>query len=238
MMTVAVSLISVNVGQPRTMEGPNSDDPRQRVWHSGIFKLPVQGPVRVGKLNLAGDGQGDTRVHGGVDKAVLAYSADHYPHWNHELAKVFDARVDLLSEAPMGPGAFGENLTFTGINEETVCLGDLWQIGDVLLQVSQPRQPCWKLARRWKWPQLPKRVVQTGRSGWYLRVHREGTVVAGLPCQLVDRPHPCWSIARVNRALFERSFPSADACELAGIPELSESWKKDLIATIKLPGRR
>jgi MOSC domain-containing protein YiiM len=169
------------------MEG--APDPMDRPWRSGIFKARAQGPVWLGRIHLAGDGQADRRAHGGPEKAVLAYAAQHYPLWREELG---------IPE--MAYGAFGENFTIDGLDEETVCLGDIYQIGAARVQVSQPRYPCWKLARRWRRNDLVARVLRTGRSGWYFRVLDEGMVEAGLAVQRLERPNPEQTILRVGEA--------------------------------------
>jgi len=185
-------------------------------WTTGFFKEQIVGPVWVGKLNIAGDAQADLKNHGGVDKAVLAYAATHYPLWEEELGQ------------PLPYGGFGENLTIFGLDENEVCIGDTWKAGDAVFQVSQPRQPCWKMARRWRRSDLPKRVVHTGRSGWYMRILEEGLLTAGDDCELVSRPHPEWSVARANRLFYARSSELAEVAELADLPELSEAWRNEL----------
>jgi MOSC domain-containing protein YiiM len=217
---MSAQIISIQVGLPKSYGIEGAVDPMDRVWTSGVVKEPVARPVRVGKTNIEGDGQADLKNHGGTDKAVLAYSADHYPQWNSELG---------LPDLPYG--AFGENLTVRGLAEPDVCIGDLWTVGDVVLQVSQPRQPCWKLGRRWRLAELPKRVVQTGRSGWYHRVLQEGMIQPGMAMRLVSRPHPQWSVARASEVLYAKSVEPAVLAELAALPELAEGWKSDL------PGR-
>ena len=193
-------------------------DPHARRWFTGFFKVPVDGPVEFRENGLAGDGQADLRFHGGPDKAVLAYSADHYPLWRGE-----------LNRPEMTGGGFGENLTIAGLSENSVCIGDRWRSGTVLFQVSQPRQPCWKLGRRWNLPDLPKRVIQTNRSGWYLRVLESGVLTAPTPLHLADRPHPQWTIARANRVLYDRRVDPAERLALATIPELSAAWRTELL---------
>jgi MOSC domain-containing protein YiiM len=209
------TVVSIQVGTPQEIEG---DDPRQGPWLSGIGKRPVRGAVRVGRLNLEGDGQADTIHHGGCDKAVLAYSADHYPLWRSE--------EPLLADCPFG--GFGENLTVAGLSERTVCIGDRWRADDVVFEVSQPRQPCWKLGRRWRMPELPKRVVQTGRSGWYLRVVEQGTIQAGMPFVLEDRPHGQWTVERVALVFYDRHPDTSDLSLLAALEELSDAWREEL----------
>ena len=163
-----------------------------RSWTTGFFKLPVQGPIFVGATNLAGDGQADLKNHGGIDKAVLAYSADHYRSWREELG---------LSSFPYG--AFGENLTLAALTEDSVCIGDRFAIGPVKFEVSQPRQPCWKLARRWRLNELVGRVIATGRSGWYLRVLEEGYIEPEMRVTMLRAPQP----GLVNRS--SESNPSS-----------------------------
>src|ERR1041385_7165158 len=124
------TLLSIHVGKPANHGLAGSDDPTQHPWFSGIFKQHVSGPVRLGKINLEGDGQADLKNHGGPFRAVLGYSAEHYPIWRQELN---------MPDLPYG--AFGENFTISGLNEETVFLGDIYGIGDIRLQVAQPRQP-------------------------------------------------------------------------------------------------
>jgi MOSC domain-containing protein YiiM len=179
---------------------------------TGFGKSRVSGDVRVGRLNLDGDGQADRRYHGGADMAVLAYSADHYPVWRAELR---------WPELPLG--GFGENLSLGGGTEETVCIGDLWRAGTALLQISSPRKPCVKIARFWGRSDLLQRVQRTGRVGWYLRVVEEGTLQAGTPVILLERLNPAWTIQRAFAAALARKGPEALA--LAGVPALPERWK-------------
>ena len=214
-MSVA-RLLSVQVGLPAQRGIVGASDPMESAWSSAIFKEPVDGPIRLRLTNLAGDGQADLTVHGGPEKAVLAYSGDHYPAWRADLG------VD-----EMGPGAFGENFTVTGLAEGDVCIGDTFAIGGARVQVSQPRAPCWKLARKWRLPDLPKRVAQTGRTGWYFRVLREGLVESSQLLELVERPHPRFTIARVNAAAYGSSEEDGSlAPELAACPLLSLGWRR------------
>lgn len=208
---------SVQVGQPRSLGTPGAADPHDRPWTTGFFKEPVAGPVSVTAAGLAGDGVADPVNHGGPDKAVLAYSADHYPGWAAELG-----RADL----PFG--GFGENLSVAGLTEAGVCVGDVWAVGAVRLEVSQPRQPCWKLARRWRVRDLPARVVESGRSGWYLRVRAGGTLAAGDSMTLVARPNPDWTVARANRVMHFHKYDPDESAALAAVPGLSASWRESL----------
>jgi MOSC domain-containing protein YiiM len=212
------TLISIQVGQPKGHgnEGA-SDDPMLRPWATGFFKEPVSGPVKLGRTNLDRDGQADLVNHGGPDKAVCVYSADHYDAWRREL------------EMPSLPfGAFGENFTVGGLTEPDVCVGDVWRLGDATLQVSQPRQPCWKLARRWRIKNLTAKVVENGKTGWYFRVLIEGLVSPGLPLTLIERPNPSWTVAEANRVMHHDKADLASAAALAAVPELSASWRSTL----------
>lgn len=178
-------LVSIQVGMPSVITDTGFSG-KQSTWHTGIFKLPVSGPVWLDRINLAGDGQADWTVHGGPDKAVMAYSADHYPFWREQFPN-------------LEYGAFGENFTVTGLSEENVYINDIYEVGEARIQVSQPRQPCWKLARKLHSKTLPAIVIQTGFSGWYFRVLQEGHVEAGQSFTLLERPLPDWPITRVYR---------------------------------------
>ncbi len=211
-------LASIQVSLPRSFGQEGAADPMDRPWTTGFFKEAVVGPVQLRLTNLDGDGQADRVHHGGRDKAVLAYSAEHYPIWRQ-----------LMNQPSLPFGAFGENFTVTGLTEADVCIGDTWRVGDeVVVQVSQPRQPCWKLARRWRIKTLAFEVQQTGRTGWYFRVLTEGTVAAGMRLTLADRPYPDWTVDRANRLMHLDKKNTSAALELAAIPLLSENWQATL----------
>jgi MOSC domain-containing protein YiiM len=201
-------LMSIQVGLPRT----HADG-----WRTAFFKDVVAGGVWLGPTNLAGDGQGNRKVHGGRDKAVLAYAAAHYPLWRAELE-----RPDL----PFG--AFAENFTISGLDEGNVCIGDVYAIGEARLQVSQPRQPCSNISRRWRIDGLTQCVEQTGRSGWYLRVLAEAFVEARMTVELLERPRPAWPVERATHAMQRRKSNPAEAAALAALPELSVDWRRTL----------
>ncbi|HEX6042072.1 MOSC domain-containing protein [Longimicrobium sp.] len=206
-------IVSVNVGMPREHGTEGAAEPMERPWITGFFKDPIVGPVHVGATNLDGDGQADLRVHGGPDKAVLLYAASHYPDWRTELGFA------------MPFGAFGENLTVEGMAEGDVCIGDVFDVGTARLEVSQPRGPCWKIARRWKIRDLSARVQRTGRTGWYARVLREGTVQAGDTLTLVDRPNLGWTVTLASELLRPGNGREAEAAALAAVPALADAWR-------------
>jgi len=160
--SVSASLVSVNVGLPREVEW------RGQKVRTGIWKAPVSGPVRVGTLNLDGDGQADPKVHGGGAKAVYAYPSEHYELWRAE-----------LDMPDLAWGGFGENLTTAGLAEAVVRIGDRLRIGTAEFQVTKPRLPCYKLAIRIPRPDIERRFLLTGRTGFYLSVVLEGHVAAG-----------------------------------------------------------
>jgi MOSC domain-containing protein YiiM len=210
-------LCSIQLGTPTSYGFEDAADPHDQPWTTGFFKTPVEGRVFANLTNLAGDGQADLTHHGGIDKAVLAYSADHYPKWRDELR---------LPDMPYG--AFGENLTIAGLTERSVCIGDVFRIGEAVFEVSQPRQPCWKLARRWRMHELTPAVVRNGRSGWYFRVLERGWIEAGEPVALQARPNAGWTIARAHEILHHRKTDVPLALELASLPQLSNSWVQEL----------
>ena len=215
--SASATLKSIQVGKPKSYGHQNASDPHDLPWTTGFFKSPANGPVFARFMNLDGDRQADLTHHGGVDKAVLAYSADHYPKWHEELA---------MPEIPHG--AFGENLTIGGLSEESVCIGDRYRIGDATFEVSQPRQPCWKLARRWRMHKLTGIVIANGRTGWYFRVLEEGLIEAGMSVSLIERPNPEWTAGRANQILHHRRNDLALTLELAAVSHLSNAWVREL----------
>ena len=178
--TFSVAIRSIQCGKVAPFRG--EDEP------SAIGKVPVAGAVRIGRLGLDGDEQADLAVHGGPDKAIHHYPHDHYAWWRESLGD-----HPLLS----GYGAFGENIATEGLTEDQVCVGDRWRLGTALVEVSQGRQPCWKLDHRFGGAAVNARVVKSRRSGWYYRVLEEGEVAAGDSMVLVERPYPDWSVKRV-----------------------------------------
>ena len=184
---------------------------------SAIDKQPLPGPVAVAAEGLAGDQQGDRRVHGGPDKAVHVFPWAHLALWRDELP----AATPRLQSA----GAFGENLSIDGPTEAEVCLADRWHIGTALFEVSQGRQPCWKLNDRFGVEDMARRVQTSGRTGWYLRVLQPGVVTAGDAIVLEARPYPQWTLARLMRAIDGGECDPVRLREMLALP-LPASWQR------------
>ncbi|MDA8563467.1 MOSC domain-containing protein [Mariniblastus sp.] len=212
---------SIQIGMPRQLGTPGSEDPNRKPWFSGFMKNQVPGPVEVTLTGIKGDGQADLKNHGGPDKAILCYSADHFPFWSNALS-----RDDVTG------GMFGENLTISHLSEDIVCIGDTFAIGGVVVQITQPRQPCWKLGRRWNEPLLPKMVVKNGFSGWYLRVLTPGIIEAGQGFERIEQPNPDWTVRRSHETMYRKDSPIAERKELASLPELSDAWQRELTAKL------
>jgi MOSC domain-containing protein YiiM len=203
-----MNLLSINVGLPREIEW------KGKIVRTSIFKSPVQGRVRVARLNLEGDQQSDLSVHGGIDKAVYAYPSEHYPFWHQEFHG-----VDL----PWG--AFGENFTTAGLLEETVHIGDRFRGGSAEFVVTQPRMPCFKLGIRFNRPDIVKRFLQSGRTGFYFAVLKEGEVTAGDSIELIERDEHGVKVADIVN-LYGRDARNQDLLHLASeLPSLPKSWR-------------
>jgi MOSC domain-containing protein YiiM len=197
---VCAVLTSVQAGRIAPL-GPNAVP-------SAFVKHAVTGSVHVGTLGVDVDTQADLRVHGGPEKAVYAYAAAHYPLWAAEFPELAPRFVS---------GGFGENLTINGISEVDLCVGDVHAIGNVRLQVCQPRQPCFKLALNFANSRLPKAMVRNGRSGWYYRVLAAGTLQAGDTVSLAERPLPDFPF----QALLDFLYSDIDAAALARVAHTS-----------------
>jgi MOSC domain-containing protein YiiM len=180
---------------------------------SGIDKQPVGGSQKVTRLGLAGDHQGDRRHHGGPEKALHHYPRDHYAAWLED---------GVVADAP----GFGENISTLGMTEADICIGDIYRLGSSLLQVSQGRQPCWRLNARFGRDDMAFLVQKSGRTGWYYRVLEEGTVSPGDPLVLEQRPQPQWPLARIIELLYTKTLDMEALGTLAELPELAASWRE------------
>lgn len=208
-----MKVLSINVSLPRSVSIHG------KVVETGIFKLPVAGPVKVGNLNLEGDGQADLTVHGGPDKAVYLYPWENVLYWRQALH-----REDL------GPGSFGENLTVEGLRESNVAIGDEFAIGTARFVVTQPRLPCHKLALAMETPSIPKPFLESGRTGLYLRVLQEGSIEAGDEIY----PLPSREAVKVTIAEFVELYRQKRATRdqiqrILSLGALPEDWKDWLL---------
>lgn len=183
---------------------------------SAIAKTPAHNAIFLGKEGLATDRQGDRKHHGGPDKAIHHYSIDHYQKWLEEIGE-----RDVMTR----PGAFGENFSSTGLDETQVAIGDVFSVGGAIVQVSQGRQPCWKLNLRFDVPNMAQRVQQCGRTGWYYRVLQQGLVEAGDELVPLDRSSPEWTIDRVRRLFYLDPLNFDGLAALAALPHLAEEWR-------------
>lgn len=196
-------LEAVLVGSPAPLGAGGSDRPL-----SAIGKHPIE-RAWAGRNGFVGDVQADSRVHGGPEKALHHYPREHFAAWRAEIGP-----RDVLDHA----GAFGENLSTTGLGEADVCIGDRVRCGGALLELAQARQPCWKLGLRFDCPDMAERVQASGRTGWYWRVLEEGWIAPGDAFDLLERPAPEWTVARLVEALYSRPLDLdliAAAAELA-----------------------
>jgi MOSC domain-containing protein YiiM len=197
-------VLSVNAGAPRELEWLG-----RRVT-TAIWKHPVEGRVAVRGINVSGDGQADRAVHGGHDKALYGYAREDAEWWEGEVGR------------PIDPGGFGENLTLAGVDVNGAVIGEVWGIGTTLLEVSQPRIPCFKLGLRFDDVTFPRRFARGGRPGAYLRITREGYLGAGDPVLVVHRPDHGLTVRDVA-VIYHREHDRI--AELVEIPELAESWR-------------
>jgi len=200
-------IVSLNVGKPRSMLYEGNE------VYTGIDKKPIAGRVMLRSTNLDGDEQADCVNHGGVDKAVCVYSAVRYTYWEQELHR------------PFAWAAFGENVTVAGFVEEDVCVGDRFQLGEAVVEISQPRGPCYKVAKKHSVPDLPLRMQMNGYTGYYFRVIREGFVQAGDVVSRIEA-HPCSvTIMEVNRVAYQKEGGVAGLRRVLACDKLSLAWK-------------
>ncbi|CAM4213177.1 MOSC domain-containing protein YiiM [Paenibacillus endophyticus] len=203
------AILSLNVGQPIVVEHKNKD------VRTAIYKHPVLHHAFLSKLNFEGDGQADLEHHGGTDKAVCVYPIEHYAYWESELG------------AQLSPGAFGENLTTKGMLESQLCIGDIFRLGDAIVQVSQPRQPCFKLSIKFNMPTLPLLVQTTGFTGYYFRVLQEGFVPNQAELTLIERhPDASLTVSFANRIMHMDKQNNEGIDQLLANSALSASWRK------------
>ncbi|MEW4235693.1 MOSC domain-containing protein [Bacillus thuringiensis] len=201
-------LLSLNIGLPKEVTYGG------KVIHTGINKKQVKEPVYLSFVKFNGDGQADLVHHGGVDKAVCVYTGDHYPYWGKELNQ------DLVY------GAFGENITVSGMSEEDVCIGDTFELGQAIVQVTQPRQPCFKLAKKYNIPKLPLYFQETGYTGFYFRVLKEGWVSSVDILKRLQSDPKGVSVAFANRIMHKEKQNIEGVKRILEVNALSNSWRK------------
>lgn len=206
-----IRIDAVLVGTPRAF-GPKD------VPSTIAARYPASVPLAVGPEGFASDAVGDRKNHGGLEKAVHHYPRDHYAAWIADLAPA----PSFLAEV----GAFGENISTAGLTEDSVCIGDVFRAGTAVLQVSQARQPCWKLNVRFGRKDMATRVQDSGRTGWYYRVLEPGEIGPGDRLVLEDRPQASWTLARILRVLYVDTLNTDALSALAAMPELNEGWRR------------
>jgi len=216
-MNKIAKIISVQIGSVKTTGDENSNDFLKKQYTTASIKDPVNKKVKVTKLSIVGDSVADTIHHGGVDKAVFANSINNYSAWKEFLGK------DALPY-----GALGENLTFDTLDESSVCIGDIHKIGSVTMQVSQPRQPCWKLSRRWEHNDFMKEIYNSGKTGWYYRVIEEGSFEAGDDVELISRLENRLNIFEANETMRDIASHPKRAEYLLNLDILAAAWFKSL----------
>lgn len=207
-----MKIVSVNVGMPREV-----------IWKgisvtTGIFKEPVVGSVMIKEVNLVGDKQADLTVHGGAQKAVYGYPAEHYEYWRHE-----------LPEVAFSWGKFGENLTTEGLLEDTLYIGDRLLVGSAILMVTQPRMPCYKLALRFERDDMIERFLRSRRSGFYFSVVEQGEVRAGSQTKILSRDPNQVTVADINRLYFSEEPDPELVVRATKLSALPQSWKDGLL---------
>lgn len=202
-----VAIRSLNVGKPIELSFGN------KRATTGILKKPISKPVFLTSVNFIGDGQGDLVYHGGIDKAVCAYPAEHYPYWEEQLGR------------PLPYGAFGENLTLEGLTEKDVCIGDSFQIGEAIVQVSQPRQPCYKLGLLYERKDMPLLVQNSGFTGFYFRVLQEGMVSPSDELIRLYSQEKAISVAEANRIMHHDKSDLDAVQRILEVNELSGNWR-------------
>jgi ferredoxin-NADP reductase/MOSC domain-containing protein YiiM/ferredoxin len=209
-------LLSVNVGLPRDIEW------KGRMVHTAIWKNPVRGRCRVGRLNLDGDGQGDLAGHGGEQRAVFVYQIESYRYWQEQLK-----RADFVH------GQFGENFTIEGLEDDVVCIGDRYQIGSALFEVTQPRVTCYRVGIRMNEPGMPMLLTSSGRPGFYFRVLQEGEAGDGDDIVKVGEAKERMTVAEINALLYSPQHPRDRLEHALRIEALSPGWRASFEALLR-----
>lgn len=209
------------IGKVQTYGDENAANSINKIWQSAIFKTATNDEIYADKFGFHGDEVADKKHHGGAEKAIFANSYENYPVWSEFLG---------LNNLPFG--AMGENLTISGIHEESVYIGDVHKIGSLVLQVSQPRKPCFKLSKRWMNAGVAKEIFRSGLSGWYYRVLENGVCKAGNEVQILQRDKASMSVMEVNRLFYSPKQNMDLMDKFMSLDSLSDGWKEDLIRRI------
>lgn len=207
----SIEIFSLNVGMPREVQFQQKD------VSTGIFKKATDEALYLSYLNFEGDGQGDLVHHGGREKAVCVYPYEHYPFWENELNR------------PLEYGSLGENLTIKGLLETDVCIGDVFELGKAIVQVSQPRQPCYKLTIRHGVPDMLLKVQQTGYTGFYFRVLAEGVVSKDDGLSLLHRHPKEITVSFANRIMHRDKDNIEGIKQILEVEELSLNWRNTFL---------
>ena len=209
-------LLSVNVGLPRDIQW------KGRTVHTAVWKDPVRGRCRAGRLNLEGDGQGDLAGHGGEQRAVFVYQIESYRHWQEKLK-----RTDFVH------GQFGENFTIEGLADEAVCIGDRYRIGAAVFEITQPRVTCYRVGIRMNEPRMPALLTSSGLPGFYFRVLQEGEVAAGDEILKVGEGKEQMTVKEINALLYSPSHPRDRLERALRIEALSPGWRSSFEALLQ-----
>ncbi|PAJ73947.1 hypothetical protein CJF42_13130 [Pseudoalteromonas sp. NBT06-2] len=218
-MQILGKLNCIYIGKAEPFFKKGSD----RAFESAINKKPISQTVNVNKMGIIGDEVGDKKIHGGIDKAVHLYPCEHYDFWKKELSN-----CELLNTY----GAFGENLSSTGLTEKNVCLSDEIKIGSCIFEIVQTRQPCWKLNVRFDQSNMSRLMQDSMKTGWYFKVIKSGIMTAGDDIVLINRPNPNWSLSRITDLLYFDKLNYSALQELSKL-KLVPSWQKMVTNRLK-----
>ncbi|MBR8461408.1 MOSC domain-containing protein [Campylobacter sp. faydin G-24] len=210
-------LKAVLLGSVKEYGDKNAINPLKKVWKSAFFKVAQSGETFANELGFCGDSVADTKHHGGAEKAVFANSYENYTSWESYLG---------LSNLPFG--AMGENLTISGLDENNVCIGDVHQVGSLVLQVSQPRKPCFKISIRWGNKDFARHIFATGLTGWYYRVLESGSCKAGDEIKLISQDSIQMSVMSVNKLFFDPKNHQNLLDKFFKLTTIANGWQNDI----------
>lgn len=215
-------ILSVQVGRAKTYGDAQSKDFLEKEWQSASFKEVSHTPLFAHFTGFSGDEVADTVHHGGVDKAIFTNSYENYAHW-----------ASFLEQKSLPFGALAENLTITGLHEQSVMLGEVHQIGTAILQVSQPRKPCWKISRRWNHIAFTNEIFTSGLTGWYYKVLQEGLIGSDDEVKVIQQKTPQISILKANEAFREPEKYKSILETILDIPSLASSYQESIEKRLK-----